>query len=415
MPSKYVYSRENLFLLGTIVLAFAAFCVETDIYAPSFPDMVRYFGTTESYIQYILTANFVGLSVSTLICGPLSDSYGRKLLLSIGLMIFALSSIACVGASTVDQLIFWRLVQGVGGGAITGIGTAMVFDVFPKETSAQLIAVLNSFVTGLMAVAPLAGSWINILFGWQMNFIVIAVMASLALFSAMFLAKETLPAIKRQPFSAVGALKQYGNLLTNLTFMSNTLLWTIMFGFLMVFTANLSLIYIDHLNVSERAFGFYQATIMGMFFIGSLGASKCIARYGANKTKNIGNVCFILGLLGLIILGFLGFSFPVLLTFSMCLCSLGVALACVIYYVDSMADFPHAIGALSALSQGFRLVVSAGMVGFSAKIFTGSIKPISFMACLCVILVIILYRVTLREKAKKATLEEKEPPLAVSL
>src|SRR5438105_4249934 len=105
MTTSSQYSRKNIALLGTIVLAFTAFCVETDIYTPSFPDMVTYFSTSESHIQHILTANFIGLFLSTLIFGPLSDAYGRKRLLSSGLVIFAIRSVVCMTVSSIDQLI----------------------------------------------------------------------------------------------------------------------------------------------------------------------------------------------------------------------------------------------------------------------------------------------------------------------
>jgi DHA1 family bicyclomycin/chloramphenicol resistance-like MFS transporter len=395
------YSRQNFILLGTVILAFTAFCVETDIYTPSFPDMVAYFGTSESYIQHILTANFVGLFLSTLLFGPLSDCYGRKRLLCAGLGLFAVSSIACMMVTTVDQLIFWRFAQGMGGGAVTGICTAMVFDAFPKETSARLIAVLNSFVTGIMALAPLVGSWVNIYFGWRMNFAVIAVLAALSFLATFFLVKETHPVSKRTPLKVSGILKEYHSMLSNLTFITNTLIWTIMFGLMMVFVSNLSLIYIDHLNVSESIFGFYQASIMTAFFVGSLVASQCIAKLGMEKTKHLGNILFAIGAIGLVLLVFLGLSLPLALTLLMGLVSAGMALCCTIYYVNAMADFPHATGTLAALSQGLRLVISAGMIGLSSKLFTGSMAPVAYITGVSFVLIVVLYQFSLKEMRKR--------------
>ncbi len=393
------YTKQQFILLSFIVLAFAAFCIETDIYAPSFPDMVVYFATNEATIQQILTANFIGLFLSTLVYGPLSDSFGRKVLLSIGLSIFALSSIFCMLVSTVDQLIFCRFVQGVGSGAITGIGTAMVFDSFPKETTARLIAVLNSFVTGLMAFAPLIGSWVNILFGWKMNFVIIAVLAMLSAIMVIFFVKETHPKPKRTPFTFKGILLEYGRMLVNPLFMCNTLMWTIMFGLLMVFIANLSLIYIDHLAVSEKIFGLHQSSIMGVFFIGSLLGAKWISKFGMQKTKWIGNSCYLVGSLLLIGCVLLTFLEPYMLTLSMCLCSVGVAISCTIYYVDAMVDFPESTGMLAALSQGIRLLMTAGMIGFSSKLFTGSMVPLAMVTGLSGLVLIVLYQIINREKA----------------
>jgi DHA1 family bicyclomycin/chloramphenicol resistance-like MFS transporter len=387
MSEKINYSRKELILLATVVLSFAAFCIETDIYTPSFPDMMQYFGTTESRIQDILTWNFVGLCVSGLFYGPLSDCFGRKPLLSGGLVLFALSSIACTYVNSIEQLIFWRFMQGVGGGAISGIASTMVFDVFPSKQSAQLITILNSFVTGMMACAPLLGSWLNLRFGWRINFIVVAVFAVLSLLFAVFLLTETQPADKRRPFEPGQILRDYRTLLTSVSFMANTIIWTTMFGLLMAFTSNLSLIFIEYLKVDPEYFGFYQASIMTAFFLASLAAAKLIGKYGMLVTKRIGNGLAGFGAIALIALGLGDAPWPLILTIAMSLISAGVAISGVVYFVDSMADFPEAKGTTNALSQSLRLLVSAGMVGISAALFNGSIKPISMMAAGSILLV----------------------------
>jgi DHA1 family bicyclomycin/chloramphenicol resistance-like MFS transporter len=80
-------SQEFLFLAITL-LAFIAFYIETDIYTPSFPQMVSYFQTNEDSIQLLLSMNFLGLCISSLFFGPASDAYGRKKILCTGLGIF---------------------------------------------------------------------------------------------------------------------------------------------------------------------------------------------------------------------------------------------------------------------------------------------------------------------------------------
>lgn len=360
--------------------------------------MVQYFGSTESRIQDILTWNFIGLCLSCLFYGPLSDSYGRKPLLCFGLLLFTLSSIACTVATTVDQLVVLRFIQGLGCGAITGIASTMVFDVFPKNQSAQLITVLNSFITGMMAVAPLLGSWINLQFGWQMNFIVVAIGAVLSLLITYFLVAETHAVTQRHPFNVGHILGEYKALLTNFTFMGNSFIWTTMFGMLIVFTSNLSLIYIDYLHVDPVYFGFYQAAVMTTFFVSSLLASGSISRFGTSITKWIGNGCFIGGALLLMIFAQPIQPDPFKLTLAMSLCSAGVAIACVIYFMDSMADFPNAKGAANALAQSLRLIVGAGMIALAASAFNGTIMPIALMAMATVVGFAVI---TLRLKKQK--------------
>lgn len=373
--AKSPYNIQNCIMLAIVVLAYGAFCIETDIYAPSFPDMVQYFGTSESRIQDIITWNFIGLFLSTLFYGPMSDAYGRKPLLCSGLLIFSLSSVACTFATSVEQLIFFRFLQGLGCGAITGIGPAMVFDVFPSKESAKLITILNSFVTGMIALAPLVGSWVNLAFGWRMNFIIVAVISVLTFVTAIFLLQETLPQSKRSTFDLKGMLKDYGGLLIHFNFMGHTIIWTSIFGMLILFTANQSLIFIEYLHVDPKVFGYYQAAVMATFFAGSLIANRIIEWFGMQTAKRIGNTAFVLGTLSLALVAQASPPSPLFLTLSMCLASSGVAISGTIHYVDSIAD-TDGKGAATALGQAMRLIVSAIMVAIGTLTFNGSMQPI---------------------------------------
>ncbi len=82
MLSKSLSAKAaELWLLALVALMFIAMCAEADMYVPAFPEMVQYFSTTEDKIQLILSLNFVGLCIASLICGPLSDAFGRRRIL----------------------------------------------------------------------------------------------------------------------------------------------------------------------------------------------------------------------------------------------------------------------------------------------------------------------------------------------
>src|SRR5262245_20087211 len=91
-------------ILSVLILSFVAFAVETDIYVPSFPDMVKQLGVSETDIQRVLSLNFLGVCISCLFSGALSDSFGRKRVLSVGTGLFALASLGCYLANE-----FWLI------------------------------------------------------------------------------------------------------------------------------------------------------------------------------------------------------------------------------------------------------------------------------------------------------------------
>ncbi len=101
---------SDIALLTLVILMFVALCAEADIYVPSFPEMIKYFGVGENQIQLILSINFAGLCIASLVSGPLSDSFGRRKILVYGLLVFFISSVGCVFATKFNTMIFWRFI-----------------------------------------------------------------------------------------------------------------------------------------------------------------------------------------------------------------------------------------------------------------------------------------------------------------
>ena len=113
MQTFFKSKFQEILFLGVLLLAFIAFYIETDIYTPSFPVMMTYFGTNEDTIQMLLSMNFLGLCLSAgSFFGPASDAYGRKTILTCGLGLFMLGSIGCAAVESLNWMICLRLVQG---------------------------------------------------------------------------------------------------------------------------------------------------------------------------------------------------------------------------------------------------------------------------------------------------------------
>ncbi len=158
MPTSRMSERTIRFL---ILMIFLAAAMETDIYLPAFPDMMAAFNTDETMIQRVLSFNFLGICLASLIYGPLSDAIGRRKVLNIGYGFFIAGSLGCVFADTIEMLIFWRFLQGFGSAACMIIGAAMVFDLYKEEKAAEIVSDLNSLVVSIIAFAPMLGGWIN--------------------------------------------------------------------------------------------------------------------------------------------------------------------------------------------------------------------------------------------------------------
>lgn len=388
---------QEILFIGVSLLAFIAFYIETDIYTPSFPEMMTYFGTDEDAIQLLLSMNFLGLCISSLFFGPASDAFGRKTILSSGLGIFTLGSLGCAFADSLSWMIVFRFLQGVGCGSIVSAGCASFFDIYPPAQSSRLVAILNGAVGGMMALAPILGNWISLNIGWRANFYLIAILASLAFISNLMFIKETLPADKRNKLSFSNVFRNYKQLLANFPFLAHTIIWCLMFSVVIVFIANLSLIFVDYLQVSQEVFGYYQTAIMGTFFVGSMSGAYLISKLGMVATKISGSLIYAMGILFLCVLAYFGINSPMLLIIAMSLASLGSALSMTIYFTFSMTHISEDLkGSALSLTQSLRLLMSSCLVWLAANQFDGSIKPMTLLAIystlICVLIYALLYR-----------------------
>lgn len=391
--SAFFKSKIQEFSFIVIILfAFIAFYIETDIYTPSFPQMMNYFGTNEDTIQMLLSMNFLGLCLSCLFFGPASDAYGRKPILCIGLSIFMLGSVGCAMTHSLNWMIAFRFLQGIGCGSITSAGLTLFFDVYPPSQSSRLVSMCNGTVGGMMALAPMLGNWISLSVGWRANFYLIAVLATLSCLSIWFFIKETLPIDKRVKLSLPNVLKSYYSILKNFPFMAHTFIWCLAFSMVIVFIANLSLIFVDYLEVPKEVFGYYQTAIMGVFFVGSMSGAYLIKKTGMISTKALGSMLYILGVVLLAVLSFLTISSPLLVIVAMSTASFGCALAVTIYFTYSMTHLGDGLkGSAMSLTQSLRLFLSSGLVWVAARGFDVTIRPMSILAIVCTAISLLLY------------------------
>jgi len=171
-----------------------------------------------------------------------------------------------------------------------------------------------------------------------------------------------------------------------------------MFSVVIIFIANLSLIFVDHLRVPQETFGYYQTSIMGAFFGGSMSGAFFIKHLGLKTTKILGSLIFITSVAGLFLLSLLENRSPVLLIAAMSLASLGSALSITIYFTYSMTHIgEHLKGSAMSLTQSLRLLISSGLVWIAASQFDGTTFPISLCALSCTVVCLALYGILYRK------------------
>ena len=157
---KQKYLGDKGFIIFIAFLS-AFIPLSTDIYLPALPKMVESFNTSASLVNLTLIFFFIFYAAGTLFWGPLSDKYGRKRVLLIGLTIYSIASVLCIFSSNVYQLILFRILQSIGCGAATAVSTAIVKDVYTGRRRVTIIALVQSMGMLSPIISPVIGAIIK--------------------------------------------------------------------------------------------------------------------------------------------------------------------------------------------------------------------------------------------------------------
>jgi DHA1 family bicyclomycin/chloramphenicol resistance-like MFS transporter len=251
------YSDTTILIFVTLL--YVMICAESDMYVPAFPQMIDYFGISENKIQLVLSVNFAGLCIAGLIAGPISDAYGRRTTLIAGLLLFVIGSIGCVYTDNFIMMLFWRLIQGIATSVPMVIGAAMFFDKYNAEKAGKILGVLNSFISASMAAAPIIGAWISEAFDWRANFVAILILGIISFAAILLIIEETLQEDKRKKFNIKEILKNYVRVLKSFPFIMYSIMAIFSFTTTIVYIANLSVIFINHIGMTLEVFSYHQA------------------------------------------------------------------------------------------------------------------------------------------------------------
>ncbi len=228
--------RSGFWLVITLgaLSGFGPLCL--DMYLPALPELPGDFGSTPAAAQLTLSACIVGLAVGQLITGPLSDRFGRRIPLLIGVAVFVIASVICAVSTSMTVLIAVRLVQGAAGAAGIVVGRAIVADMFAGKVAAAYFSAIAT-INGLAPIlAPVIGGQVLRVGTWRTVFWALAGVGAVLLVLAAVVLRETLPVDRRTQGGFAGTLHAFGELLGDRgylgTVLAGCLVTAAMFGYI---------------------------------------------------------------------------------------------------------------------------------------------------------------------------------------
>ncbi|MBF4217047.1 Bcr/CflA family drug resistance efflux transporter [Vibrio anguillarum] len=259
-----------------------------DMYLPAMPAIAKDLGVSAGAVQMTLTAYTAGFAIGQLLHGPLADSYGRRPVLLIGVLLFGIAATVSATTQGIEALTYVRAAQGFAGAAAAVVIQAVVRDMFDREDFARAM----SFVTLVMTVAPLAapmiGGHLAIWFGWRSIFWVLAIFAAVVIALVVWKIPETLSAENRQPLRFRNTIRNYVQLSRNPVAMGLVFSGAFSFAGMFAFLTAGSFVYIDIYGVDPDQFGYlFGLNIVAMIIMTSLNG-RMVKRVGSHAMLRFG-------------------------------------------------------------------------------------------------------------------------------
>lgn len=388
--------RPDSFIVAVLLtLAVSMGPISTDLYLPSLPSLTSALETDVASVQLTLSVFLVGLAFSQLVYGPLSDRFGRRPALKVGLILYVVASVACALATSVEMLIAARFVQAVGACSGQVLGRAVVRDVYGREGSARMLAYIGAAMALAPAIGPILGGYLTVWFGWRANFVLLTFYGAVALAGVWFLLAETNAYVGR-PTSVSRMVGDYLGLLGHRAYVGYILCIATTYCGLFAFISGSSFVFIDVLGLPPDLYGFCFAAVVIGYMSGAILSGRTVHRFGIERLLSIGVLVLAgsgLAMAGLVLAG-IETVWSVLIPMMVYMTGVGLVLPNAL--AGALGPFPEKAGAASALS-GFSQMGIAALVGIAVgAAFDGTARPMAIAIALSGCAAVAAYRLLVR-------------------
>jgi DHA1 family bicyclomycin/chloramphenicol resistance-like MFS transporter len=268
-PSDRQGLRWDLMVLLGVLSAFGP--LSMDLYLPALPSVEDEFGAGQSAVQLTVSAAAIGLALGQLLVGPLSDRYGRRVPVLVGVGTWAVASALCAVAPDIWTLVAIRLLQGVGGAAGIVLARAIVRDRLEGVAAARAFAVLASIMAAAPVLSPLAGGQLLRVTDWRGVFGVLFLIGLVVVAALLWRLPETLPRDRRVTGGLQTTLTNGRELLARRSFVAAVLAMGFGFGALFTYISHSSFVLQDGYGLSAQQFSLaFGANGVGIVLAGQL-------------------------------------------------------------------------------------------------------------------------------------------------
>ena len=394
---------RNAIVLG-LLCAVGPFAI--DMYLPALPDIETDLGATTSATQLTLTSYFIAFGLCQIAYGPLSDVYGRKAPLYAGLALFVIGSVGCAMAPSVETLIAFRFVQGLGAAAMGVIPRAIIRDLHTGVEATRLMALVMLVFSVSPILAPLGGSFLIVPFGWRAVFVAVTIAALIATVLLVVMLPETRPADERIRGDVRSVLGHFGTLFRDWHFLGLTFIGGLGMSSFFTFLSMSSFVYIKTYGMSLAEYSVaFSVNAVGFIGMSQL-ASRLGGRFGMGRVVMgavMAYASFAVLLLALTLAGFTSLWVLIPLLFAS-FAFLGLVIPSTM--VLSLENHGPIAGSASALGGTLQMLTGGAVIAVAGLFFNGTSLPMVLTIALTSVAALIITMATLRPRELSPQLAE---------
>ncbi|MFL2855876.1 MAG: multidrug effflux MFS transporter [Pseudohongiellaceae bacterium] len=361
------------------------------ILLPALPVIQDDFSVSNDVAQLTLSLSMFSIAIGTLVYGPMSDKYGRKPTMLLGIFIAIIGSIFCYLADSIGWLIAGRIIQAFGGAVGLVLARAIVRDVYGAEESARVIATLVMVMVIAPMMSPALGGEMMNRFGWESVFLVMAGASAIIFVFLILRQPETL--VTPVQFEGIGSmLRTFDSLLRSRAFCGYAFCVTFVSVVFFSFISAAPEIMVSVLNRPPTEYGYYFVMIPIGFMIGNYITRHFGRSISIDSMIVLGSTIAIGGIVIAIILNLLGLSHPLALFLPVSIAVFGNGITLPNAQAAAINEFPQYAGSASGLTGFLQMSVSAVAAQFVAFIFNETAYPLLIMMLLASVISLFLFR-----------------------
>ncbi len=375
--------RQYLNIIIILCLLSSSTRFVLDSYLPSLPAIGSYFGITDTYTQLTLTLYLFGFSVSQLVYGPLSDHFGRRKVIVIGLSIFFLGNLACALAASPTPLLISRFIAGVGAGSCGVLNRAIASDCFKGAMLSKAWSYTTTTLVLTLCLAPVLGGYVQELSGWRANFLLSTLLVGTTLAVILKYLPETHLTIEKgkenshPPLKFATVFRNYKTILRMPSYTVNVLSYMLAFSGLIAFFQVNPLLIINTLGLTPAEYGWCSLFIALNYLAGGLIVTKFAGRVEIRTLLYIGASLLIVGGISML----LAYKFLPLTIVTVLLPAaiyvIGARIIIPNAIADAMEHTRHLNGSSSAMI-GFIQMMGSALISLLISLFDNtSLQPLA--------------------------------------